>query len=131
MDSTHDLPHTVASNMVKVSHALNHSTCGVLCTVLFCLAGYSRLRQHFSGCYCKILEVKMKIVESSVILRTSRLRCWTCKVLNTDTYMPQNIRATEVPGCCRVTCLLLAVFGIVPECLIIVHDYSEGYIQRS
>ena len=22
---THDLPHTVASNMVKVSHALNHS----------------------------------------------------------------------------------------------------------
>ena len=24
-DSTHDLPHTIASNMVKVSHALNHS----------------------------------------------------------------------------------------------------------
>ena len=24
-DCTHDLPHTVASNMVKVSHALNHS----------------------------------------------------------------------------------------------------------
>ena len=24
-DWTHDLPHTVASNMVKVSHALNHS----------------------------------------------------------------------------------------------------------
>ena len=24
-DRTHDLPHTVASNMVKVSHALNHS----------------------------------------------------------------------------------------------------------
>ncbi len=25
VDRTHDLPHTVASNMVKVSHALNHS----------------------------------------------------------------------------------------------------------
>ena len=24
-DRTHDLPHTVASNMVKVSHALHHS----------------------------------------------------------------------------------------------------------
>ena len=24
-DRTHDLPHTVASNMIKVSHALNHS----------------------------------------------------------------------------------------------------------
>ena len=24
-DWTHDLPHTVATNMVKVSHALNHS----------------------------------------------------------------------------------------------------------
>ena len=24
-DRTHDLPHTVASNMVKVSHALNYS----------------------------------------------------------------------------------------------------------
>ena len=24
-DWTHDLPHTLASNMVKVSHALNHS----------------------------------------------------------------------------------------------------------
>ena len=24
-DWTHDLPHTVASNMVEVSHALNHS----------------------------------------------------------------------------------------------------------
>ena len=24
-DWTHDLPHTVASNMVKVSHGLNHS----------------------------------------------------------------------------------------------------------
>ena len=25
-DRTHDLPHTVASNMVKVSHALNHAS---------------------------------------------------------------------------------------------------------
>ena len=31
-DWTHDLPHTVASNMVKVSHALNHSaTAAVAC----------------------------------------------------------------------------------------------------
>ena len=51
-------------------------------------------------------------------------------MFNTDNYMPQNIRATEVPGCCWVTSLLLAVFGIVPQGLIIVHDYSEGYIQR-
>ena len=30
-DRTHDLPHTVASNMVKVSHALNHlATAAVL-----------------------------------------------------------------------------------------------------
>ena len=29
-DRTHDLPHTVASNMVKVSHALNHSWCNGL-----------------------------------------------------------------------------------------------------
>ena len=38
-DRTHDLPHTVASNMGKVSHALNHSataavTCTVTCTAI-------------------------------------------------------------------------------------------------
>ena len=34
-DRTHDLPHTVASNMVKVSHALNHSaTEAVYCSFL-------------------------------------------------------------------------------------------------
>ena len=33
-DRTHDLPHTVASNMVKVSHALNHSATEA---VLLCL----------------------------------------------------------------------------------------------
>ena len=27
---THDLPHTVASNMIKVSHALNHSATEVI-----------------------------------------------------------------------------------------------------
>ncbi len=33
-DRTHDLPHTVASNMVKVSHALKHSaTEGTLVSV--------------------------------------------------------------------------------------------------
>ena len=41
-DWTHDLPHTVASNMVKVSHALNHSATEAVMTlwrmemVLFC-----------------------------------------------------------------------------------------------
>ena len=32
-DWTHDLPHTVASNMVKVSHALNHSAKAAVSTV--------------------------------------------------------------------------------------------------
>ena len=30
-DWTHDLPHTVDSNMVKVSHALNHSATEAVC----------------------------------------------------------------------------------------------------
>ena len=47
-----------------------HSTCGVLCTVLFCLAGCARLRQHFSGCYCKIIE---KIGEKSSLRDSSYL----------------------------------------------------------
>ena len=33
-DSTHDLPHTVASNMVKVSHALNHSATEAVLSIL-------------------------------------------------------------------------------------------------
>ena len=33
-DWTHDLPHTVASNMVKVSHALNHSATVVVVVVV-------------------------------------------------------------------------------------------------
>ena len=33
-DRTHDLPHTVASNMVKVSHALYHSATEVVKNVL-------------------------------------------------------------------------------------------------
>ena len=32
-DRTHDLPHTVASNMVKVSHALNHSATEAVITI--------------------------------------------------------------------------------------------------
>ena len=32
-DRTHDLPHTVASNMVKVSHTLNHSATATVCIV--------------------------------------------------------------------------------------------------
>ena len=34
-DWTHDLPHTVASNMVKVSHALNHSATEAVWTRYF------------------------------------------------------------------------------------------------
>ena len=33
-DRTHDLPHTVASNMVKVSHALKHSATAVFFALL-------------------------------------------------------------------------------------------------
>ena len=32
-DWTHDLPHTVASNMVKVSHALNHLATEAVTTI--------------------------------------------------------------------------------------------------
>ena len=34
-DRTHDLPHTVASNMVKVSHALNHSATEAVDCILY------------------------------------------------------------------------------------------------
>ena len=50
-----------------------HSTCGVLCTVLFCLAGCARLPQNFSGCYCKMLEVKIKIGGKSSTRNSSYL----------------------------------------------------------
>ena len=33
-ERTHDLPHTVASNMVNVSHALNHSATATLYLVI-------------------------------------------------------------------------------------------------
>ena len=51
-----------------------HSTCGVLCTVLFCLAGCARLPQHFSGCYCKILEVKITIGGGGEVARKVSIR---------------------------------------------------------
>ena len=35
-DWTHDLPHTVASNMVKVSHTLNHSATEALLKITHC-----------------------------------------------------------------------------------------------
>ena len=34
-DLTHDLPHTVASNMVRVSHSLNHSATEALILILW------------------------------------------------------------------------------------------------
>ena len=34
-DRTHDLPHTVASNMVKVSLALNHVNCNMTQSITF------------------------------------------------------------------------------------------------
>ena len=36
-DRSHDLPHTVASNMVKVSHALNHSATNLYLYVVMSL----------------------------------------------------------------------------------------------
>ena len=36
-DRTHDLPHTVAPNMVKVSHALNHSATAAVASSTNCL----------------------------------------------------------------------------------------------
>ena len=33
-DWTHDLPHTVASNMVTVSHALNHQSALEMCVLV-------------------------------------------------------------------------------------------------
>ena len=64
-----------------------------------------------------------------VILRTSPSSLYTCRVFITVNYMQPNLRATEVPGCSRVTCLLLAVIGIstqdlVLEFAVIVNGYS-------
>ena len=64
------------------------------------------------------------------LLESSSL--YTCRVFITDNYDDQNTRATEVPGCCRVTCLLLAVIGTRPQGLIlqsaiIVNDYSPRF----
>ena len=60
---------------------------------------------QIKGCLPHLLAVVNTIAKQlfSVILCTSRLCCWTCKVFNTDNYMPQNICTTEVPGCCRVS----------------------------
>ena len=63
------------------------------------------------------------------ILRTSPSSLYTCRVFITVNYMQPNLRASEVPGCCRVTCLLRAVIGIstqglVLESAVIVNGYS-------
>ena len=72
--------------------------------------------------------VKMRVV-GGVILCTSPSSLYTCRVFITVNYMQPNLRATEVPGCSRVTCLLLAVIGIstqdlVLEFAVIVNGYS-------
>ena len=64
-----------------------------------------------------------------VILCTSPSSLYTCRVFITVNYMQPNLRATEVPGCNRVTCLLLAAIGIstqdlVLEFAVIVNGYS-------
>ena len=41
-DRTHDLPHTVASNMVKMSHALNHSVFNLINVITAVSPGGSR-----------------------------------------------------------------------------------------
>ena len=46
-DRTHDLPHTVASNMVKVSHALNHSA----------------IMANYVGCLLEVNEVVVKVAQ--------------------------------------------------------------------
>ena len=51
--------------------------------------------------------------------RSSGVLLYTCRVFITVNYMQPNLRATEVPGCCRVTCLLLAVIGISTQGLIL------------
>ena len=64
-----------------------------------------------------------------VILCTSPSSLYTCRVFITVNYMQPNLRATKVPGCSRVTCLLRAVIGIstqglVLESAVIVNGYS-------
>ena len=51
-DWTHDLPHTVASNMVKVSHSLNHSATEAVTFMFSCwlisVHGNQQIGRHFN-----------------------------------------------------------------------------------
>ena len=68
-DLTHDLPHTVASNMVKVSHALNHSATDG-CRVYF---------YKLIGTYSRTCELVNIICEHMIIDLTNKQ--WVCTVL--------------------------------------------------
>ena len=48
-----------------------HSTCGVLCTVLFGGVCAATLTFIFSGCYCRILEVKIEIGGGGKVARAT------------------------------------------------------------
>ena len=85
---------------------------------------FGQRRPCITFCQCRFQNELV-----SVILCTSPSSLYTCRVFITDNYMQPNLRATEVPGCSRVTCLLLAVIGIstqdlVLEFAVIVNGYS-------
>ena len=65
-DWTHDLPHTVASNMVKMSHALNHSATDG-CRVYF---------YKLIGTYSRTCELVNIICEHMIIDLTNKQ--WVC-----------------------------------------------------
>ena len=67
-DWTHDIPHTVASNMAKVSHALNHSA-----TELIIAGAY--LRIAIKCLSRESLAKKMKIIQ--IVLFGKKSRKWT------------------------------------------------------
>ena len=53
-DCTHDLPHTLGSNMVKVSHALNHSATEALLQLSF------SLKESPSAAMNRYLQVRVR-----------------------------------------------------------------------
>ena len=62
-DRTHDLPHTVASNMVKVSYAPNHSA-----TAAKAHEGTADVKEEKKDLYS---EVSIPLVYSKLVLYTS------------------------------------------------------------
>ena len=69
-DRTHDLPHAVASNMVKVSHALNHSATaadGVWLTYYYMDAGL--LLGMFTSSCAKTNQCIVQLLVMDYVLR--------------------------------------------------------------